>query len=136
MPFQIHHLSCFDAQVVNLDEAGKGYVKEALSKMRNGEAHRDTVEDKNTIDSILAGTGITRAKAGDKIFEFNLTGHWRIFAYKTGAWTRTTPVTDKYGNAVPNVPPAKFEFDGTWWPVKIGHLENNRCMMPSSRQLG
>lgn len=135
MPFHIHHLSCFDAQVIGLNESGKNAVKEALGKMRDGCDARDTIDDAGKIAQILAGTGITKEQIGTGILEFNLTGHWRIFAYKTGPWTRQKQVKDKYGKVVPGGGVTTTVFDGTYWPVKIGHLESGRCKVPASRAL-
>ena len=118
--------------VTALNESGKNAVKEALGKMKAGEAARDTIDDKNTIAQILAGTGITKDKIGPGLLEFNLTGHWRIFAYKTGKWEKTIAIKDKFGKPIPNCEPLKQIYEGTYWPVKIGHLEANRCITPSN----
>lgn len=134
MKYHIHHLSCFDAQVVGLNASGKNAVKQALAKMRDGETARDTIDDKDTINQILSGTGIPRDRIGPGLLEFNLTGRWRVFCYKTGPWTRTTVVKDKFGKEVPNAALATT-YDGTYWLLKIGHLESKRCITPSSTAL-
>jgi hypothetical protein len=131
MKYHIHHLSCFDYQVNALNKSGQDTVKEVLRKMRDGEGARDTVSDEGTIEKILAGTGIDKKKVGPGILEFNLTGHWRIFAYKTGPWTKTVQLKDKYGKVIPHSEAVAEVYDGTYWPVKIGHLESNRCVTPN-----
>ncbi|WP_237216213.1 hypothetical protein [Falsiroseomonas oryziterrae] len=136
MKYHIHHLSCFDNQVRGLDKKGKELVKEALGKMRDGETARDTISDDGTIRLILAGTGVDKSAIGLGMLEFNLTGHWRIFAYKTGPWTKTTEVKDKFGKPAKGVEALKTVYDGTYWPVKIGHLESGRCKEPAPNALG
>ena len=131
MKYHIHRLSCFDAQVHSLNTSGKETVKEVLRKMRDGEGPRDAIDDDGTIKKILSGTGVDKSKIGSGVLEFNLTGHWRIFAYKTGPWVKTTELKDKFGKAVTGAEAIKNIYDGTYWPVKIGHLEASRCITPS-----
>jgi hypothetical protein len=135
VPYHIHHLSCFDAQVVGLNESGKTAVKEALGKMRDGCDARDTIDDSGTIALILSGTGITKEQIGAGILEFNLTGHWRIFAYKTGPWSKEKKLKDKYGKEIPGGATITTVYNGTYWPLKIGHLESGRCKTPSGGAL-
>lgn len=137
MRYQIHHLSCFDHQVNGLNEEGQKIVKEKLAEIRDGaESPRDTIgSTAPALNWILSGTGITKDKIGLGMLEFNLTSKWRIFAYKTGPWTKTTTVKDKHGKPVKSAAALQTVYDGTYWPVKIGHLENNGLAEPS-KQLG
>lgn len=137
MKYHIHHLSCFDYQVNGLNADGQKIVKEKLAEIRDGaESPRDTIDDKApALGWILSGTGIDKKKIGLGMLEFNLTSHWRIFAYKTGPWTKTKVIKDKFGKPVKSAAALQTVYDGTYWPVKIGHLENNGLAEPTS-QLG